>query len=69
MIDINNCKDWDKVIEFAKQQATGFKKPKNFCGGRFQTKHENIFIHVNSKGELAKIEINKKGGSKFFLFP
>lgn len=66
MFDINN---WDAVINFAIIEASNFKKPKNFCGGRFQTNHENIFIHVNSKGQLAKIEINKKGGSKFFLSP
>ena len=66
MIDIHN---YDAVIKFAKEQSRNFKKPKKFCGGRFQTIHEFIFIHVNRHGILSKIEINKPGGSKFYLEP
>ncbi|MFB5622735.1 MAG: hypothetical protein ACE5RH_01955 [Nitrosarchaeum sp.] len=66
MIDIHN---YEAVIEYANKQARNFKKPKNFCGGRFQTEHDNIFLHINSKGELSKIEISKEGGSKFYLTP
>ena len=61
--------DYDKVIEFAKKQAANFQKPKNFAGGRFQTTHAFIFIHVDFNGKLRRIEINKPGGSKFYLNP
>lgn len=66
LVDIH---DYNAVIEFAENEAKNFKIPKNFAGGRFQTTHNYIFIHIKSDGKLGKIEINKPGGSKFYLNP
>lgn len=65
-LDIHN---YDEIIKFAKKEACDFKLPKNFAGGRFQTRHSFIFIHIRSNGELGRIEISKPGGSKFYLNP
>ena len=69
MINLIDIHDYNQVIEFAKDQARNFKVPKCFAGGRFQTGHDRIFIHVDYKGILKKIEIDKPGGSKFYLNP
>ena len=63
-IDIHNM---SQIRNFAIEEAMNFKKPEYFCGGRFQTKHENIFLHINAEGNLSKIEINKKGGTIMYL--
>ena len=60
---------YDDIIIFAKSQMKNFKKPKHYAGGRHQTKHQNIFLHIRHDGTLARIEINKDGGSKFYLNP
>ena len=62
--DIHNDED---VLKFARETAKDFSCPKNFCGGRFQTHHKNIFIHVDNMGKLRKVEIDKEGGTKYFL--
>ena len=62
-------KDSESIIEFAKKEAENFNVPNCFYGGRFQTNHDYIFIHVNHKGELGKVEIKKPGGTKYFLNP
>jgi hypothetical protein len=63
-IDLDDC---DQVRNFAITEAGGFDRPKYFCGGRFQTNHPNIFVHINKEGNLIKIEVNKKGGTRYFL--
>lgn len=62
--------DYPAVISFAKAEADHFVCPSSkFAGGRFQTQHPCIFIHVKGDGVLGKIEICKPGGSKFYLNP
>ena len=39
----------------------------NFTGGRFQTSCKYFFAHINSDGKLMKIEVNKPGGSIFYI--
>ena len=64
--EINN---YDDVIRFARQTAQGFYLHSKFGGGRFQTRHPLIYIHVHADGTLRKIEIDKPGGTKFYLNP
>lgn len=69
MIDLGN---YDEIIRFANEQVKNFnlhKKTKKFGGGRFQTVNKYIFIHVKYDGTLGKIEIEKPGGTRFFLNP
>lgn len=63
--------DYEAIREFAKKEVENFNLHKitNFAGGRFQTNHPNIFLHIRYNGKLAKIEINKEGGSLFYMHP
>lgn len=51
------------IAEFA-----NFKIPSdNFNGGRFQTSVKYFFAHVDHDGRLRKIEVDKLGGTRFFI--
>ena len=39
----------------------------DFCGGRFQTTVRYVFAHLGQDGIVKKIEINKPGGTIFYL--
>lgn len=66
--DIHN---YEEIRKFAKEQVKTFDlhKKTDFAGGRFQTIHPNIFLHIRHNGALGRIEIEKRGGSKFYLNP
>lgn len=63
--------DYSGIRMFANNEAKSFNlhKVTNFGGGRFQTKHPCIFIHIRYNGELSRIEIVKPGGTKFYINP
>jgi len=63
-IDIHDCED---ILRFAKKESSGFKLHPSFAGGRFQTKHPWIFLHIGADCKLKKVEVCKPGGTLFYL--
>ena len=54
-------------VEMVINEFAEFKIPyPSFAGGRFQTKICFYFGHVDADGKLAKVEVAKPGGSKYF---
>jgi len=68
-IQLPSISNYGDVVRFAHETANGFHLHQKFAGGRFQTRHPEVFIHVHADGKLRKIEIRKPGGSRFFLNP
>ena len=63
-----NLKDYAWIRKTVQDEFKNFKiKDPGFTGGRFQTTIEYVFAHVNGRGKLSRIEINKPGGSIIWI--
>ena len=60
--------NYDEIWNQVEKHFATFNKPGEcFCGGRFQTPIPYVYAHVDINGKLKKIEIEKPGGTRFFL--
>jgi len=60
--------NYDEIWKQVEKHFSQFTKPGEcFCGGRFQTPFPYVFAHVDNEGRLKKIEVEKPGGTRFFL--
>ena len=60
--------NYDEIWKLVETHFAEFNKPSAlFCGGRFQTPIPYVFAHIDVDGKLKKIEVDKPGGTRFFL--
>ncbi len=60
--------DFEYIKQTVQAEFEAFRlNDRGFTGGRFQTSIDHVFGHVDANGSLTKIEINKPGGTVFWL--
>jgi len=59
--------DWRRILEVIREEFRNFSPPSGYRGGRHQTALKYVFAHVRSDGSLGRIEVDKPGGSRFYL--
>lgn len=62
-----NLPSHEQIIKQVSAEFANFKKPKDYGGGRHQTSISGVFAHCDYTGRLNRIEINKPGGSIYYL--
>ena len=57
------------IVNQCIKEVLAFDLIPDFCGGRFQTTIQHVFAHVRPDRTLGKVEINKPGGTVYYLKP
>lgn len=61
--------DTKQIRHKIKVEFQSFEIPDGFCGGRFQSHEDYVYVHIRPDGTIGKIEICKPGGTIFYIKP
>ena len=61
--------DWNRILDMVVEEFRNFHPPAGYKGGRHQTHVRYVFAHIRGDGSLGRIEVEKPGGSRFYLAP